>query len=113
MLLNEMFSPLGAPKEDDREIDWLGDLKFYIDNENDILSHQLFPAIKKHSKYIDHPKAYKIYVKPITFALESYCNKFNIEDRDEKFPKESLAELAKRICEEQKKHIEDGDYENL
>ena len=31
MKLYEMFSPIGAPKEND-EIDWLGDLKFFIDN---------------------------------------------------------------------------------
>jgi hypothetical protein len=113
MLLNEMFSPIGAPKEDDREIDWLGDLKFFIDNENDMLTHHLFPAVKKHSRYIDHPKAYKIYIRPLEKCLEAYCKKFEIKDRNEKFPKESLTELAKKICEEQKKHLEDGDYDEI
>jgi hypothetical protein len=113
MKLNEMFSPIGAPKEDDKEVDWLGDLKFFIDNDNQMLSQYLFPAVKKHSKHIDHPEAYTLYLKPVNTALESYCEQFNIEDREEKFPKESLIELAKRICEEQRKHIEDGDYDEI
>jgi hypothetical protein len=113
MKLNEMFSPIGAPKEDDREVDWLGDLKFFIDNDNQILSQQLFPTIKKHSKHLDHPKAYKLYLQPVQTALRSYCEQFKIEDQEEKFPKESLIELAKQICEEQRKHIEDGDYDAI
>jgi len=111
MKLNEMFSPLGAPDEKDKEIDWIDDLKFFIDNDNHLLSHYLFPAIKKHKDHLSHPKAYTLYLKPIKFALKNYCNKFKIEDQEEKFTEESLIELAKKICEEQKKHIEDGDYE--
>ena len=106
-----MFSPIGAPKEDQQEIDWLGDLKFFIDNDNKLLSHYLFPAVKQHSKHLNNPNAYKLYFKPINAALESYCEQFKVEDRNEKFPMEALTELAKRICEEQKKHIEDGDYD--
>ena len=113
MRLNEMFSPIGAPKNDQQEIDWLGDLKFFIDNDNQMLSQYLFPAVKKHSKHLDHPKAYTLYLKPVETALKSYCEQFNIDDQDEKFPKEALTELAKRICEEQKKHIEDGDYDEI
>jgi hypothetical protein len=30
MKLFELFSPIGAPKEADQDIDWIGDLKFYI-----------------------------------------------------------------------------------
>jgi len=111
MKLNEMFSPIGAPEEKDQEIDWIDDLKFFIDNDNHLLSHSLFPAIKKHKAHLSHPKAYTLYLKPIKIALGNYCNKFKIENREDKFSKESLIELAKRICEEQKKHIEDGDYE--
>jgi len=113
MLLNEMFSPIGAPKEDDEEIDWLGDLKFFIDNDNKMLSQHLFPAVKKHSKHLEHPEAYKLYINPIQTALKSYCEQYDIDDRKDKFPEDSLVELAKRICEEQKKHIEDGDYDEV
>ena len=38
MLLREMFSPIGAPKEQESDIDWIGDLKFFIDNDTDVLS---------------------------------------------------------------------------
>ena len=112
MLLKEMFSPIGGSKEDDQDIDWLDDLKFYIDNDGHILSQYIFPAIEKHKKHVSHPRAYTIYIKPINAALESYCKKYDIEDREEKFTEEALEELAKTMCEEQKKHIEDGDYED-
>lgn len=110
MLLREMFSPIGAPKTEEQEIDWLGDLKFFIDNDNDMLSNHFFPAVKKHEKYLNHPEAYKIYLRPLDMCAEEYCKKFQIGDKHEKFPKESLIELAKHIAEEQNKFIERGDY---
>ena len=112
MLLNEMFSPIGAPKESELDIDWVGDLKFYIDNNNDMLSRYMFPAVKKHKKYLDHPRAYKIYIKPITQCLSHYCEKYKVDNKEEKFPEEVLLDLAKAIADEQKRHLENGDYEN-
>lgn len=111
MLLSELFSPIGSPKENDQDIDWLGDLKFYIDNDEKMLSNHFFPAVKRHQEHRGHPDAYKLYIKPIESCLESYCDKFEIEDRELKFPKEALIELAKQIAEEQEKFIEAGDYE--
>lgn len=110
MKLLEMFSPIGAPKADQSDIDWLDDLKFYIDNDNSMLQKNLFPAIEKHKKHIDHPDAYKIYLAPIKRCCENYCEKFEIEDAEEKFSKEKLIELAKHIAQEQKKFILHGDY---
>jgi hypothetical protein len=109
MLLKEMFSPIAAPK-DQPDIDWLDDLKFYIDINNELLSNQLFPAIKKHTKYVGNPNAYKLYVKPLERCCEDYCNKFEIENPGEKFPKEQLIELAKKIAFEQEQNIKKGDY---
>ncbi len=34
MKLLEMFSPIGAPQTPDQDIDWIGDLKFYVDNND-------------------------------------------------------------------------------
>lgn len=107
-----MFSAIGAPKETEKDIDWIGDLKFFMDNDNDMLSRYLFPAVKKHKQYLDHPRAYKIYIKPLNGCLAHYCEKYKVEDRDEKFPKDALIELAKAIADEQKKYLENGDYEN-
>lgn len=112
MLLKEMFSPIGAPKEDDNGIDWADDLKFYINNDNEVLSKVLFPAIRKHTRYIDHPKAFKLYVRPLETCAEMYSKKFQVENFHEKLTKESLLELAKQIAEEQNKIIARGDYEN-
>ena len=109
MLLKEMFSAIGAPKEDEA-IDWIGDLKFFIDNDTDVLSKQFFPAIKKHQQYKGHPQAYKLYLRPLEGVCETYCQKFNIENKGEIFPKEKLIELAKHFAEEQEKIIERGDY---
>lgn len=105
-----MFSPVGGPQEDDQDIDWAGDLKFYIDNSTEMLEDYFFPAVKKHRKHINHPDAYKIYIKPLKQCLEAYCEEFKIEDREEKFPDELIEDLAQRICKEQKTFIERGDY---
>jgi hypothetical protein len=110
MLLREMFSPIGAPKDEKDEIDWLGDLKFFIDNDSDVLSKQFFPAIRKHQEYKGHPDAYKLYIKPLEGVCETYCNKYDVDERSTKFPKEKLIELAKHFAEEQERHIERGDY---
>jgi hypothetical protein len=111
MLLREMFSPIGAPKEDEHDIDWLGDLKFFMDNDNKMLENYFFPAVKRHKEHRGNPNAYKIYIRPLEKCLSEYCNKFEIEDPETKFPKEQLIELAKKIAEEQEKFMEHGDYE--
>lgn len=111
MLLREMFSPIGAPREDESEIDWVDDLKFFIDNDTDILSRQMFPAIKKHMKYVDHPKAFKLYLGPLKTCTEMYCEKFDVDGREEKFSEETIVKLAQKIAEEQKQYIQRGDYD--
>jgi hypothetical protein len=110
MKLMEMFSAIGAPKEQDANVDWLDDLKFFIDNDNKMLQNYIFPALKKHEKHAGHPKAYKIYLKPVKSCAKIYCDKFNIEDAEDKFNEESLTELAKRIADMQEKFIKDGHY---
>jgi hypothetical protein len=110
MLLREMFSPIGAPQDDQAEIDWLDDLKFFIDNDNDMLQQNFFPAVKRHKEHQGNPNVYKVYIRPIERCKEAYCEKFEIEHPEEKFPKEKIIELAKRCAEEQEKYIKKGDY---
>jgi len=110
MKLNEFF-PAPEQPDDSQDIDWLDDLKFYIDNEPKLLSNYFFPAVKKHKDHINHPNAYKLYIKPLQTCMKEYCETFEIEDPKKKFPEEAIIELAKRIAEEQKKYIEAGDYE--
>lgn len=112
MLLREMFSPIGAPAEEKSDIDWTGDLKFFIDNDDKLLTNVLFPAVKRHRENKGNPNAYKLYIHPLESCLEQYCNKFEIDEKEKKFPKDSLIELAKKIAEEQEKHMTNGDYEN-
>lgn len=111
MLLKEMFSAIGAPKDEEQEIDWLDDLKFFIDNNTELLSKHFFPAIKRHREYQGHPKAFTIYIRPVENCLDHYCDQYDIQDREQKFPKERLIDLAKRIADEQEQHIKKGDYE--
>jgi len=111
MKLNELFSPIGAP-EDNQDINWLEDLKFFIDNDNEVTSNVMFPAIKKHKKYAGHPDAYKIYIKPLQTCKEMYCSKYGVEDAGNKFTKETLINMARKIASEQEKFIERGDYED-
>ena len=49
---------------------------------------------------------------PLKKCLEQYCNQYEIESPEEKFPKDKLIELAKQIAEEQGRHLENDDYEN-
>jgi hypothetical protein len=110
MLLREMWSAIGSPKDGEQEIDWLDDLKFFIDNDSTMLDRYFFPAIEKHREHQHHPNVFKVYLKPIQQCMNHYCDKFNIDDRENKFPKNKLIDLAKRIAAEQLKHIEKGDY---
>ena len=110
MLLKEMFSPIGAPKEDQPDIDWLDDLKFFIDNDDKMLNTHFFPAIKKHKEHQGNPNVFKVYIRPIEHALNQYCEKFEIDNREEKFPKEKLIDLAKLFATEQENHLKKGDY---
>jgi hypothetical protein len=112
MLLKEMFSAIGAPKDQETEIDWLDDLKFFIDNDTDVLSQHFFPAVKRHRQHAGNPNAFKVYIRPIERCKEAYCEKYQIENPDDKFPREKIIELAKMCAEEQSKIIERGDYEN-
>jgi hypothetical protein len=111
MLLSEMFSPIGAPKDNDQDVDWLGDLKFFIDNDEKMLGNYFFPAVKKHKEHKGNPNAYKLYMRPLESCLGHYKEKFQIEEAEEKFPKDKLIELAKKIAEEQERFMENGDYE--
>lgn len=111
MKLNELFSPIGAPSDND-DVNYVQDLKFFIDNDNEILAKTLFPAIKKHQGYKGHPDAYKIYIKPIEQCRELYASKYNVEDCSEKITKEDIIALAKQFAQEQDKFIERGDYED-
>lgn len=114
MLLKEFFAPASekspiVPYED--EIDWIDDLKFYIDNDDATLKNYFFPAVDRHKEYRGNPNAYKVYIRPLERCKESYCEKFEIQDPETKFPKEKIIELAKRIASEQEKFMEKGDYE--
>ena len=91
MLLREMWSAIGAPKDDQQEIDWLDDLKFFMDNDDAMLN--------------------KVYIRPIETCLDHYCEKYDIDDREKKFPKVKLIDLAKLIAGEQEKYLQKGDYD--
>ena len=111
MKLMEIFS---RPAEKDQvdDIDWLGDLKFYIDNNESMLEKYIFPAMKRHKKHVGKPGVYKLYMKPIQQCLKSYCEKYDIDDPDSKFNEEALTELAKHFAQIQEQFINKGDYDS-
>jgi hypothetical protein len=86
-------------------------LKFFIDNDDTVLKNYFFPAVNRHKEHRGNPNAYKIYIRPLESCKEAYCEKFEIESAEDKFPKDKLIELAKMIATEQEKHMEKGDYE--
>lgn len=105
-----MFSAIGAPKDEDANIDWLDDLKFFIDNDDKMLETHMFPILQKHEKHISNPNVYKLYVKPLKKCVEAYCEKFEVATPDEKFSEEKIIELARKISEQQGRFIKDGNY---
>lgn len=111
MLLKEMFSPIGAPKQDQAEIDYLDDLHFFIDNNDKLLDQYFFPAVKKHKQHVGNPNVFKLYIRPVEQCVSQYCDQYDIDDRQEKFSKGKIIALAKRYADEQSKFIEKGDYE--
>ena len=111
MLLKEMLSPIGAPTDDDQDIDWLDDLKFFIDHNNDLLSQHIIPAVHRHKEHADHPDAYKLYVKPIMKCVNEYCETFDIENKEECFPIDKIEELAKNMALAQTNYIKDKQYD--
>ena len=112
MRLMELFSqPENSDPRLNSDINYLDDLKFFIDNNNDRVSNVLFPAIKKHRESPDDEKSYKFYVQPLKMCAEEYVNEYQLEDiKDEIFSNESILELAKRIAEEQLAHIRSKEY---
>jgi hypothetical protein len=111
MLLREMFSPIGGPREDElSEVDWIGDLKAFIDDNESLLTKRIMPAIGKHKQHLKNPNAYKIYIKAIKLCADDYCNQFDIKEKV--FTPEKIVELAKIYADQQEQFINHGDYEN-
>jgi hypothetical protein len=111
MLLKEMFSSIDGAKDNDADIDWIGDLKFFIDNDNKMLENYFFPAVEKHRNHLGNPNAYKLYVKAIKECMKYYVEQYKIESANEKFTEDSITDLAKNIAEEQERFIKEGDYD--
>jgi len=114
MLLNELFSPSEKKiKKYDPEVDYLDDLKFWISNNDDLVSKVLMPAVKKHKEHRGNTDGYKFYLEPIKKCCNLYCDKFDLSDsKNEIFGPNEIIKLAKKIASEQTKYIDKGDYKN-
>lgn len=113
MKLLEMFEPkTGLMYNDLSDVDWADDLKFFIDNENQLLEKHIFPAVSKHERHAGHPNAYRFYIKPVIECIKVYVRRFEIQEPKKIFTREMVENLAKKIAEEQNKHIESGDYKH-
>lgn len=110
MLLKEMFSTISGPKTANDSIDWVSDLKFFIDNEDSLLTQHIFPTVRKHKKHVGNPDVYKMYINPIKCCLKEYCKKFNIDDIKDKFPRNTLENIAREIAANQETFIKNGNY---
>lgn len=112
MLLREMFGPLGGPREEeDQNVDWADDLKFFIDHNDKLLSKYILPAAQKQKQHADHPDVHQVYVKPLMACAEEYCKMFDVENKDEIFTNECITEIAKNFASQQKSFIDNGDYD--
>jgi len=116
MKLMELFAPPSEMKEKDErldpEINYLEDLKYFIDTEDDVLSKFFFPAISQQKKQSDKENSFKLYVEPVKKTVSIYCKKFKLEDiQDKIFNNDSVIKVAKRIADEQTNHIKKKDYD--
>lgn len=110
MKLMELFSPAEKDQQTD-DIDWLGDLKFYIDNDDSMLEQHIFPAMKRHKNHVGESGVHKIYIAPIKKCLEAYCEEYDIQEPETKFTDDAISELAKHFAQIQEQFINRGDYE--
>ena len=68
MLLKELFqSPLDFANSE-QDIDWIGDLKVFMDNDDKTLSNFFFPAVDRHKQNPDDENAFKLYIKPLSLS---------------------------------------------
>lgn len=115
MRLLELFDIPADTKDKrlDQDIDYAGDLKFFIDNDNDLLSKHFFPAIKKHKEDLhSEDPAEKYYMEPVKHCLALYIKKFNLDDiKDKIFTDDLLKSVAQRFADEQREHIDSGAYD--
>ena len=111
MLLFEFFDPVKQNKQD--QVDWIGDLKFYIDQDEECFVDLIYPAVVKHAKHLGNPNAYKLYLKPIRRCIKRYSAVYNVRDLDIKFPTPDLEDLARTIASEQELYIKNGDYNEI
>lgn len=111
MFLKEMFEPKKEFVYSDlSDVDWADDLKFFIDNDTQLLEKHIMPAVTKHERHADHPNAYRFYVKPVIECIKIYVRRFDIDEPKKIFTREMVDILAKKIAEEQSMHIQSGDY---
>jgi hypothetical protein len=112
MRLKEMFSPIGGPTDKDADVDWLGDLKFFMDHNDSIVRDLILPAVQKHKTSPKAPNAFKLYIMPVMKCRKMYADQFKVDDVEGKISQEEIIKIARKIAEEQSKHIEKKDYEN-
>ena len=112
MRLKEMFSPIGGPNDKDSDVDWIGDLKFFMDHNDSIVRDLILPAVQKHKTSPKAPKAFKLYIMPVMKCRKMYADQFKVDDVEKKISHKEVIKIARKMAEEQSKHIEKKDYEN-
>ena len=75
MRLFELFShdPENKDTRLASDIDYASDLKFFIDNDDELTSQSLFPAVKKHKHLGGSPDQYQVYLDVVKSAIPKYC----------------------------------------
>ncbi len=114
MRLFELFGPESENKDErlNSDIDYVSDLKFFIDNDNELVSQSLFPAIKKHKALGGEPGQYHVYLNAVKSAIPKYCAEYEMSDVEEDiFTNEVIEAVCKKFAEEQCNYLERGDYE--
>ncbi len=96
-----------------KDVDWVDDLKFFMNNDPRFYRKVLYPVISElKTKIKSGSKCSEMSFAPcIEKAIPAYCNKFKIKQNPKKiFDDEEIKDLAVKMFHEEKTNIENGVY---
>jgi hypothetical protein len=83
-----------------------------MDHNDAIVRDLILPAVQKHKTSPKAPKAFKLYIMPVMKCRKMYADQFKVDDVEKKISHKEVIKIARKMAEEQSKHIEKKDYEN-
>lgn len=109
MLLREFIT-----SKDLEDVDTIEDLHYFMQNDPKFYRMFFYPLISKFKDHINKGKKCKdtVFRPCVDRAVDIYCQKFGIADNPKSlFTDVDRDELARKIFDQEKTHIEKGTYD--